>query len=108
MKNPTKYYTKEKILEICEKGEVLYNDWRDRDSHGAQEDRLMVILLLKSDCPFKIRTKDNSPKESSCVTDEETLWIDIFFDDWEDGENWNTFYLPTEKRLKEAKGGDWY
>ncbi len=97
-------YTREKLIEICKKGRVKYNLWGDRDSHSAQSSLMMTQLLLESNCKFRVLTDSN---ERIC-TDKQTIWIEIYYDDWENGENWHTSYLPTEKRLKENKDGDWY
>lgn len=101
-------YTREQLIEICKKGKAKYQDWMDRDSYSAQRSLMMTQLLLESDCEFKVKTKENSNEGCSCITDERTIWIEIFYDDWEDGESWHTTYLPTEQRLESVKGGDWY
>ena len=95
-------YTRRELIHICKRGRVLYDDWSsDRDSHQAQSELMMAHLLLESGCKFKM-------SDSNLKTDDQTIWIKIFFDDWENGESWHTFYLPTPKRLKEANGKDWY
>lgn len=96
---------REELIKICKDAKVLYNKWRDRDSFSSQQSVMMVRLLLESGCEFRIRTNKTN---ATCVTDENTIWVDVYYDEWEDGERWHIHYLPTQKRLKEANGEDWY
>ena len=97
-------YTREELISICERGQVPYNKWMDRDSYSSQQELHIIKLCLIGDCKFEIRPQNSK----DCATNEDTIWIDIFYDDWENGESWHTHYIPTEKRLKEGEGGDWY
>ena len=100
-------YTRQQLIDLCREAKVLYNDWSNRDSFSAQQNVLMAGLLLESGCEFKVLTKENA-EGSGCVTDDNTVWIEISYDDWEDGERWHTHYIPTQKRLNDNRGRDWY
>jgi hypothetical protein len=108
-------YSREKLIEICEKSIVPLALWGDRDTPSAQERIGLCWALLKAGCHFSILVKPEN-KGDRCVTDERTIWLRIrwpSFLDIECGEegdcsNEEVFYLPTEKRLKENKGDDWY
>lgn len=103
-------YTRENLIGICEKAIVQESKWGDRDSHHSHIGVGTVWALLKAGCAFEI--KDNP--EGICCTDDKTIWIEIFardFSAFENGEErgcGEQYYLPTEARLKEAEGGDWY
>lgn len=98
---------REKIIEICDKSIVPYNRWGNRDSPSAQSQVATVRAYLLAGCKFRIRTEKDFPDEN-CITDSYTIWIDVYHYNFEDGETWNTYYLPTEKRLKETDCIDWY
>ncbi len=91
------------LIALCKMARVPYKKWRNRDSHSAQANVMMAGLLLESGCEFNIRTEPGN-----WCTDESTIWVEIFYDNWEDGEQWHTHYIPTAKRLTEANGEDWY
>lgn len=114
-------YTREKLIEICEKSFVNQSDWRNRDSAQSQMKLGEVLALLRCGCEFEIQTKKHNP-DGVCVTDEMTIWIQFYVHDfgWFEGyeedprgnksggyDNYH-YYLPTEKRLKECNGKDWY
>lgn len=107
-------YTREDLLKICEQAFVPQELWRDRDSAESQMLLGKAYALLKAGCYFEVTYKG-----SSCVTDERTIWVQfwvhdfMYFEGSDDNPNGNAdydyhFYLPTQKRLDEAKGGDWY
>ena len=91
----------------------LEKDWENRDTPEAQRKTGECWALLKGGCKFKILTKPEDDY-ACCITDENTIWLDIehhYFQSMEDEDikkNIETYYLPTEKRLKIAKGKDWY
>jgi len=112
-----KEYTREKLIAICNKAIVDQKDWHDRDSAIAHIGVGSCIALLKAGCEYEILyTKDGS----GCSTDDQTIWIQFYVHDfnWFEYENHDDkrgscsldyhFYLPTEKRLEEANGKDWY
>ena len=100
-------YTREELLSICERAFVPQRKWCDRDSAEAQKQLGWCYAWLKAGCDFNIvSTKD-------LKTDDDTIWVNIVaegFRYWDYGgiKDEETFYLPTEKRLKKSKGGDWY
>lgn len=112
-------YTREELIKICEKSFVPQSKWWDRDSASSQLGLGKCYALLKAGCEYDVEyTKDGK----GCNTDEETIWLQFYvydfqwfeygsesFDDKRGHEDSDYhFYLPTEKRLKRAKGGDWY
>lgn len=119
-KNKT-VYTREMLIDICEKAVVDTSKWDNRDSAQAQIGVGTAWALLKADCKFEVTYK---PKSDPCVTDDKTIWIQFFVTDfyWFDGMGHEErkkypdgkpnhdyhFFLPTQKRLDENPGGDWY
>lgn len=108
-------YTREELIELCNIGVVTSDKWFNRDSCDAQKKLHLAKLTLMGGCKFKVMEHskmgslwENRKMESSCVTDDETIWIEIFYDDWEDGKSWHGHYIPTKKRLEDNKDGDWY
>lgn len=112
-------YTRTKLINICEKAIVDEVKWTNRDSAKSQIGIGTALVLLKANCEFEIKTKDNTKDGSGCITNDETIWIQFYVKDFayfewlEDRERGNAdldyhFYLPTMKRLRKAKGGDWY
>ncbi|MBW4706161.1 hypothetical protein KX928_00005 [Roseobacter sp. YSTF-M11] len=100
-------YTREELINICEKAIVHLDSWRDRDSSEAQRQVGDAWALLKSGCPYKVLTKGD------LQTDEKTIWIEHTFTDFsgfEHGTPFNeieTLYLRTPKRLENVAGADW-
>lgn len=102
MKPIDQTYTREALIGICERACVPESEWRNRDSEQAQRQVGECLMLLKAGCAFTIDPD----------TDDETIWVEIT----SKGFNWfeisemrvDTRYLPTEKRLTERAGLDWY
>lgn len=105
-------YTREKLIEICEKAIVPVEKWGNRDTPEAQLKVGQAWALLKAGCDFEVLIK--RLENDRCVTDEETIWISIkhpafwTYDGDPDHLDEENFYLPTEKTLKASKGRDWY
>ena len=105
-------YTRENLIEICKQSFVSYKIWNDRDSLEAQKQLGVALVLLTVGCPFKILD------EGTLKTDDHTIWLEIKapgFGTFESGEiedesyfESDNYYLPTEKRLKDRQGSDWY
>lgn len=95
-------YTREKLIEICEKSIVPHEKWRDRDTAVSQEWVGKAWAFLKAGASFEIESGTN----------DRTIWIRITvngFDAFEGGDpQTESFYLPTEARLERANGEDWY
>ena len=105
-------YSREQLVSICERGVVPQSRWTNRDTAETQKQLGQAWVWLKAGCKFKVRTKTEFPTDS-CVTDDETIWIDVWaegfaFHDYEGELDEKMFYLPTEKRLKDNEGRDWY
>lgn len=102
-----KEYTRDELLEICEKAFVHTDIWHDRDSYDAQCQLGECYALLKDGCEFKVLYGDN------LKTDDHTIWIRITstgfaWFEYDGAMEQDVYYLPTLKRLEEADGGDWY
>ena len=99
-------YNREDLIKICEQAFVNTDLWNDRDSYYSQCKLGECYALLKDGCDFKILTRGN------LKTDKDTIWLEIEATgfEWFEGGNMEigTYYLPTQKRLDEADGGDWY
>lgn len=113
-------YTREDLLKICEQSFINENKWHDRDSESAQSQLGECYVLLKDGCEFEVIYKED---DHICETDENTIWLYTYskgFVYWENCYPDDTeeerkgykekkhFYLPTQKRLDEANGEDWY
>jgi hypothetical protein len=107
-------YSREKLIEICEKSIVPWEKWSSCLTPPAQKKVGLCWNLLKAGCEFEILVK---PKEVGdlAVTNERNIWLRIRWPSVVDvgmkkGDcsNEELFYLPTEKRLIENEGGDWY
>lgn len=108
-----KNYTREDLIKICEQAFVPEDKWHDRDSSEAQKQLGLCYVFLKDGCEFEIREEDCS--ENSIVLDIYSKGF-CWFEDWEEPsertrevkDKHSYIYLPTQKRLDEANGGDWY
>ncbi|MGL5059292.1 MAG: hypothetical protein ACRC62_04855 [Microcoleus sp.] len=108
-------FPRERLIKICERAAVNVKDWSNRDSPSAQEKLGLCWILLKDGCDFRVIMKSSDPRDG-CVTNDRTIWLKIRwpnFNDMEWGDEGNCsneeiFYLPTEARLDESNGSDWY
>lgn len=102
-------YTREQLINICEKSFVPQTKWRNRDTADSILGVGKCLALLKAGCHFEIKEE----------TTESTIWIQFFVRDFgwfegsqdcKDGNQSHDyyFYLPTAKTLEEVNGGDWY
>lgn len=103
-------YTRDDLIDICERAIVLEEHWHDRDSAKAQLDVGQAWALLKAGCDFR---QLDGTKHEYLKTDERTIWIEIDykgFNVFEMGseKDEETFYLPTPERLEQCAGTDWY
>lgn len=97
--------TRKELIRLCENSIVKENKWHDRDSEKAQIQIGEAWALLKAGCMYREVSKNSH-----------TLDIEVFSNGFrwfesggeEDCKESRTFYIPTEERLKESKGGDWY
>lgn len=98
------------LVSICEAAIVPMDHWHDRDSAQAHEGVGRAWAMLRAGAPFHVITEGDL-----CVTDDETIWVEI---EWEDFNRFEwgddvdrkseTFYLPTRARLERTLGHDWY
>lgn len=106
-------YTREKLIKICEEAIVPQSKWLDRDSPRSVSKVGEVWAYLKVGCEFVV-IEAPTCKGDKCVTDDRTIWLEITHEDFHSMEGdrdelmAETFYLPTEARLKAAGGEDWY
>lgn len=96
--------TREALIDLCERGVVPEERWRNRDSSGAQIQLGTALALLRAGCKFGLSTDLKS--------DADTWWVEITYKgfahfDWGGGTETDLFYIPTAKRL-ERRDGDWY
>jgi len=126
-------YTREKLIELCERAVVHHSKWENRDSYSAQVLISSIYEGLTAGLEFEINNQ----------TDDYTIWIDFinvekdmlknsrclsicgreeYFEncdpDYETemfigygidfNSNYTGGYMPTEKRLNNAEGDDWY
>ena len=106
-------YTREELIEICEKAIVQEKDWQDRDTESSQCKVGECWALLKAGCDFEVIYEDDT-----CATDETTIWLYVYSEgfryfeyasaDDNDYKETHHYYLPTKKRLEQVNGKDWY
>lgn len=106
-----KEYTRQDLIEICEKAFVKEDEWSNRDSESSQCSLGECYALLRARCDFEVTYKDRYENDR-CVTNEDTIWLHVYskgFCYFEGGnKEKHHYYLPTLKRLEEVNGGDWY
>ena len=118
MARPKTRYTREELIDICERAIVPEEKWRNRDSEKAHVQVGECWALLRAGCEFEVLYCPGG----STSTDHETIWLRTYsqgFNYFEGG--WSLddedprdylrkelHYLPTPKRLDQANGGDWY
>lgn len=106
-------YTREMLIEICEKAIVPVKLWRNRDTPQAQLGVYKCLGLLKAGCNFQVSYPRHPRDIGGCITDGRAIWLHIFhpsfgtFDHSGPGDEVR-HYLPTLARLEQADGGDWY
>lgn len=101
-------YTREQLIDLCDRAVVDESLWDNRDTATAQRQLGEARQLLKAGCKFETLYEQGS----GLCTDADTVWIEITYKGFMDVEEGreatytDTFYLPTERRLKQK--GDWY
>lgn len=94
------------LIDLCERGVVPQDKWLDRDTARAQRQLGEALVLLKAGCEFRINPNERLQSTARMI------WIEVEykgFDYFEEGDlSDDTFYIPTDKRLREVDGGDWY
>ncbi|MCK4527992.1 hypothetical protein KAW18_11540 [candidate division WOR-3 bacterium] len=100
-------YTRDELITLCERALVAKGKWMDRDTYDSQVGIATTWMLLKTGHDFIIMT------DGSCATDDYTIWVRFYgicdFSSFEGGEaNDELFYIPTQSRLDDADGYDWY
>lgn len=103
-----KKYTREDLLKICEQAFVPEDKWHDRDGEHSQCKLGECYALLKAGCDFEVIYEDDL-----CATNDHTIWLYVYskgfsWFDWGGELEKHHYYLPTQKILDEANGGDWY
>lgn len=104
---PTEPNLRDKIIALCDKAIVHHSKWSDRDTPEAQISVATIRAYLMAGCPFRIKTRKKNAHDDT-VTNERTIWIEIKHYIFEDELGWGVYYMPTEKRIEEANGNDWY
>lgn len=129
--------TREYLIEMAEKSVVRYTSWHDRDSFVAQYNLKFIHAGLSSGLQFEAETNSYGTicvmfvnlTEEKCnnannfLSSSDSLHIDSLSDYLEENPDREMFdvydlwfnetdicrgYLPTEERLQEADGRDWY
>jgi len=101
------------LIDLCEKSIVSVSKRMNRDTPDSQSKVWKLWSLLKCGCDYKILY------EWTLVTDEYTIWIEVYYPDFNSFEYWfdledretlsyDNFYIPTEKKLKERDWEDRY
>lgn len=96
---------REDLILLCERASVPQKRWSNRDSADAQMQVGQCLMLLRAGCQF---SEPDDPKPTESI-----IWVDIeyegfAFHDRVGPKDSEIFYIPTEERLREVNGGDWY
>jgi hypothetical protein len=107
MTNQQKDSTRKRLIALCEQGIVQVDKWMDRDTPATQQQLGICWAYLKAGCNFTIISEE-----------EEFLYLTIFHPTFRTIESQHPgepeelestdFYIPTERKIKECKGRDWY
>lgn len=107
-----KIYSREELIDLCERAVIPEVKWSNRDSASSQMQIGKALQLLKCGCQYEVLFEEG--KNALCTNDE-TVWIEVKYDGFKTfeygdgaGKERETFYIPTDKRLKETDGKDWY
>jgi hypothetical protein len=123
--------TKDKLISLCERAVVPCEKWSDRDSAIAQNHIQEIHARLSADIPFSCSFENDTifvsfkePTEEQIKNISLGLSVDTVSDyrervsDDPDDEMFEPFFyssdciyrgfLPTEERLNEVNGSDWY
>ena len=97
--------TREELIALCERGVVPVSQWFNRDSAGAQIQLGKALALLRAGAEFYTA---GDPADT-----DQTIWISITYPgfahfDWDGEWEHDTFYIPTDARLRDRAGKDWY
>lgn len=101
-------FTREQLISLCERGRVPQDKWVNRDSANAQQQLGEALALLHAGCEFMVI------ENGSLKTTEKAIWVEItfhgfsYFEYGEGSEERDTFYIPTDLRLEQCEGEDWY
>lgn len=94
-------YTREELINLCLAGSVPQDKWHNRDSARAQMQLGENLMLLMAGCDFTVTE-----------VRKKTIWVDFEvkgFDWFEEHIMSSEFgYIPTQERLDEVNGEDWY
>lgn len=98
--------TREELIALCDRGVVPQSQWFNRDSASAQKQLAVARTLLMAGCDFRL---DDGPYTKS---DADTWWVEITYEGFDFHEvgdlSVDTFYIPTDARLRARAGRDWY
>lgn len=100
-------YTRDELLEVCERGFSPEGSWCNRDSSGAVRQLGECYALLRAGCEYRILCG------GGLSTNGRTIWLEVSYDGFAHFESGGskdneTFYLPTPERLERSGAGkDW-
>jgi hypothetical protein len=99
--------TRQELISLCEQGIIPVEKWANNDTTAAQLQLGSCWLSLKAGCKFEI-------KNIGIYLITLIVFYPIFCTN-ENGESLNSselaegsFVIPTQRRLDEKKGEDWY
>ena len=106
MDSQQKDNTRKRLITLCERGIVQVDKWMDRDTPATQEQLGICWAYLNAGCDFRI------------TSEEECIYLTIFHPTFRTIESqhpeepeeleFSDFYIPTEQKIKQCKGQDWY
>lgn len=99
------------LIDLCARGVVPVERWSDRDTPSSQAKLAAAGAYLRAGCPWRL--------SADPASNERTWWIEVQhptfssiewrgMDEYDDAGEWELFYLPTEARLAQVAGKDWY
>jgi hypothetical protein len=99
------YYTREKIIELCDKGIVPLDKWSNRDTPSAQSGIGLIRTYLIAGCDFKLDNAEDEFDPSWIGAPSIELLFEFSAEEFGDCE---CGYFPSEKCLEVVNGNDWY
>jgi len=107
-------YSREELLDICEKALVSEAHWGSEDSAWRQLRVGQIWALLKDGCAFKIILQadcaeaEAEDESAYCpyYTNERTIWFEIYYRGKNEDEV-EIYFLPTIERLTNPENQKW-
>jgi len=95
-------YDREDLIDLCSCALVEQSKWENRDSAAAQSQVGQLWALLLAGCEYEVTEAD------AIRLQVKTRGFQSFENGSDSADDVEFFYLPTDAKLQEVAGGDWY